>query len=107
MVTFYLFLLGVAALGAGAYLALYFSHIPGATEERLGEWEPLPPQLGKWLEQEERSSEGLIVETRHLLPEGSSNARKIIFQERHRDPKSREIMMIADEKVIKRKRIKS
>jgi len=106
VVTFYLFLLAVAALGAGAYLALFFSHIPGATEERLGEWEALPPHLGEWIEQEERAEDGSLIERRHLLPEGDTTGRKIILQERHRHSETREIVRVLDEKFSRRKRIK-
>lgn len=104
---FYIFLLLVAALGVGAYLAFFFSHVPGASEERLGEYEPLPPDLGQWKEESERTSDGLVREARHLFQEATGfGAGTLVVQVRYRDPESREIVRIEPERVVPRKRIK-
>lgn len=107
MVTFYLFLLGVGAVGAGAYLFLFLSHVPGAKDERLGVLEPLPPQMGEWVEQELKSSDGLVVEQRYLHPESTGfSGPKILRQVRYRHPETREIVRVDPEQVVKRKRIR-
>lgn len=108
MVTLYLFLLGVGAVGAGAYLFLFMSHVPGAKDERLGVLEPLPPQMGEWVEQEARSSDGFVVERRYLNPESTGfSGPKILLQVRYRDAETREIVRVDPEQVIKRKRVRA
>lgn len=102
MVSFYVFLLIVGAIGALAYLALFMSHVPGAADERLGTLEPLPEKLNEWVEDQAQSADGLVCERRHLMSEPSSG--KMILQVRYRDPTSRDILRIEPERVIKRKR---
>ncbi len=104
MVTFYVFLLIVAAVGALAYLALYFSHVPGAADERLGELEDLPKSLNEWVEDEQPSEDGLICERRHLMPD--TFASRMTLQVRYRDPATRDIVRIDPEVTIKRRRVR-
>ena len=104
---FYVFLLIVAALGALVYVAFFMSQVPGATEERLGQLEPLPPHLGQWLEVDTELAESRIKEVRHLLSESTGFAGpRLIRQVRYRDPDSHEILEIEPEERIKRKRIR-
>src|SRR6187551_1697958 len=72
VVSFYVFLLIVGAIGALAYLALFMSHVPGAADERLGTLEPLPEKLNEWVEDQAQSADGLVCERRHLMSEPSS-----------------------------------
>lgn len=108
MVTLYVFILAVGAVGAGAYMFLFLSHVPGAKEERLGVLEALPPNMGEWIEEPVPSEDGLVVEKRHLQPESSGfGGAKYLLQVRYRDPKTREILRVDPEQIIKRKRIRS
>lgn len=101
-------MLVIAALGSGAYLALFFSHVPGATDERLGGFEPLPPHLGQWQTVDASSEDGLVREERYLFrASGSGGAGTVTFQVRYRDPNSREIVRIEPEVVTKRRRAKT
>jgi hypothetical protein len=106
VLSFYFFLLGVGAIGAVAYLLLFFAHVPGAREERFGTLSELPKNLGKWLKAREPNKEGLIRERRRLLEEGSGGER-ILVQVRYRDPKTNTIVRIGPEKVVRRKRVSS
>jgi hypothetical protein len=104
---FYLFLLLVAAISIGVYLLFIFSQIPGAKEQRLGVLEELPANLGQWKADDE-DADGLVREVRHIFHESSGllSSGKLIRQERYRDKQSGEIVRVAPEQVIKRKRIK-
>lgn len=102
VVTFYVFLLIVGALGAVAYLLMFMSHVPGAANERFGTLDALPSSLNKWVEDEALSSDGLVCERRHLMAE--QDASKMILQVRYRDPKSHEIVRVEAEQTIKRRR---
>lgn len=104
--TFYVIMLVIAALGSGAYLALFLTHIPGAGEERLGVYEPLPPDIGKWVEDPEPTAEGWIRERRTLYEGSPEGAGKFTYQARLRDPKTREIISVEPERVEKRRRRK-
>jgi len=105
VVTFYVFLLIVAAVGALAYLALFMSHVPGAAEERLGKFEALPGRLNEWVQDDALSEDGLVCERRHLMPNPSVN--RLILQVRYRDPTTRDIVRVAPEVTIKRRRVRS
>lgn len=105
MVTLYVFILIVGAVGGGAYLALFFSLVPGAKDERLGKLEELPAEIGKWVPAAERTEEGLIQETRYLSAEPSgSDPVKIIIQVRYRDPGTSDIVRVDPEKTYRRRR---
>lgn len=105
---FYVFLLLLAAAGVAVYLLFFLSHVPGATEERLGEYEPLPEGLGAWQVEKEGSAagaaadQGLVREQRLLLQEGG---RRFIKQVRYRSAETREIVRIEPEEVISRRRM--
>ncbi len=111
---FYVFLLIVAALGAGAYMALFLTHVPGASDERLGRLEPLPDDLGKWKVDEESEAgraaarAGLKREERCLYREaqGLFGAGKFVRQTRYRSLETGEIVRAEPEVVTRRKRVK-
>lgn len=104
---FYVFLLLLAAAGVAVYLLFFLSHVPGATEERLGEYEPVPEDLGRWKidEASEQAraarAEGLVREERLLLQEGG---KRFIKQARYRDADTREIVRVDPEQLVTRKR---
>lgn len=103
VLTLYLFILGVGAVGALAYMMLFLSHVPGAKDERFGKLEALPADLQKWIQTPEPSGDGLVREQRHLLEEGSG---RLILQVRFRDPKTQEIVRVLPEEFVKRRRIR-
>lgn len=104
-VSFYLLLLLIAAIGAAAYLLLFFSHVPGAHEERFGSLPQLPESFGKWIKDPEPNEEGLIRERRQLLEEASSGER-IIRQVRYRHPDTKKIVRVLPEKIVRRRRVR-
>lgn len=105
---FYVFMLLLAAAGVAVYLLFFLTHVPGATEERLGELEPVPDDLGRWLvdtetpEGQAARSEGLLREKRLLLQEGG---KRFIKQVRYRNAETREIVRIEREELVPRKRL--
>lgn len=107
MVTLYVFLLIVGAIGAVAYLLLFFSHVPGATDERFGTLEELPGELGVWLKDEQKSSETMVTERRYLPADPSGgDTTKLVIQVRHRDRSTGEIVRIDPEETYRRRRKK-
>lgn len=101
---FYFFLLGVAALGALVYLGLFFAHVPGASEERLGVWEPLPKDLNEWCDR--GLEDGLVREERYLFDDSAGGPGKLSLQVRFRDPVTRAIVRIAPETLVPRRRVR-
>jgi hypothetical protein len=107
---FYVFLLLIGVAGVAIYLAFVVREVPGLMSKRLGELEPLPPDLGKWkLDLESEAGkladvEGLRRETRVLWNEGAG---KLTYQTRYRDARSNAIVRIEAERVEKRRRIKT
>ncbi|NLE85478.1 MAG: hypothetical protein GX607_03670 [Myxococcales bacterium] len=106
---FYVLMLLFAVAGIAAYLLLFLSHVPGAREERLGEYEPLPENLGRWTvvvggePGQASGDEGLVREERLLLQEGG---RRLIKQVRYRHPETREIVRVDPEELIVRRRLR-
>ena len=110
MLYFFLVLLG--GLGAAVYLLLIYREVPGAVEERLGELQALPEDLGVWKADEDSdqakraADQGLLREVR-LLYEPSKHlfaSEKFIRQVRYRDSATRKIERIEPDEVIKRRR---
>ncbi len=105
VVTFYVFLLVVGAIGAIAYLAMFMSHVPGAADERLGKLQELPQELNEWVEDAKRTEDGLIRETRYLMSDTTTT--RLTLQVRLRDPNTRDIVRVEPEKNIKRRRVRT
>ena len=109
---FYVFLLGVAALGGVIYLFIAGMY-PGLKEERFGVLEPLPPNLGKWESDTESeagraaAAKGHKLEVRFLFEEGGLiSSGKLLRQARLRDAQSNEILKVLADEPIKRKRVR-
>jgi len=109
---FYVFLLGVAAVGGVIY---FFAAglFPGLREERFGVLEPLPPNLGKWQTDTESdagraaAAAGKKREVRLLFEAGGLiGSGKLSRQTRLRDATSNEILEVLPEEEVPRKRIK-
>ena len=109
---FYVFLLGVAALGGLVYLFIAGMY-PGLKEERFGVLEPLPSNLGQWQVDPDSepgraaTADGKKLEVRFLYEEGGLfSSGKLLRQSRLRDAASNEILTVLPDQPIKRKRIR-
>lgn len=109
---FYLFLLGVAALGGVIYLFVA-GLFPGLKEERFGVLEPLPSNLGKWESDTESAAgraataRGRRLEVRLLFEEGGLfGGGKLTRQSRLRDATTNEIVEVLPDERVKRRRIR-
>jgi hypothetical protein len=109
---FYVFLLGVAAIGGLIYLFVA-GLFPGLKEERFGVLEPLPPNLGQW--EEDAQSEagraaalrGKKLEVRLLFEEGGLLSQgKLLRQSRLRDASTNQILEVLPDQPLKRRRIR-
>lgn len=107
----YAFVFICGLLAAGAYLLFFLSQVPGAVEDRFGAFDALPPNLGKWLldenspEAASAETAGKIREIRCFFQEGSlGSGGTLIRQVRFRDSKTREIVSVEPEVLIKRRR---
>jgi hypothetical protein len=112
---FYVFLLLIGVVAVGIYLTFILTQVPGAAEERLGVFEALPGDIGKWKLDEESPeaglarAEGLRREVRllHEPKQGLFGADVLVTQVRLRDGATNEIVRIEPERRTARRRIKS
>ncbi len=109
---FYLFLLGVAAVGGIIY---WFAAglFPGLKEERFGVLEPLPENLGRWQDDVESeagraaAAAGQKREVRLLFEEGGLfGSGRLLRQARLRDASTNKILGVLPDEVVKRRRIR-
>lgn len=107
---FYLLILFLAAAGGVIYFYFFMHSVPGAREERFGELEPLPPDLGTWKEDVDSpeasaaETEGLKREVRFFFEEGKQ---RLLKQVRYRNRDTNEIVRADADEVVKRRRLKS
>ncbi len=116
-------LIAIAAIAIGAYLLLVFREVPGAIEERLGEYEALPQDLGEWRQVTQgadgaaqdsapqditpQAGPGELCEVRLLHQQGGTFSRpKLIRQVRYRDAETRKILRVEPDEELKRRRVK-
>lgn len=110
----YVFLFLLALGGVAVYLVFILREVPGMAEQRLGRLE-LPPDLGKWLADEESpdgeraKSEGMRREVRRLWDEnaGFLGRGRLLEQVRYRDRETNEIVRVEPDRVLKPRRVKS
>jgi hypothetical protein len=99
----------LAALGIGIYLIVFFGHVPGATEERLGVLEPLPPDVGQWKEEPEASAPiraGEPVLKREVRTYFDEAHNRLLRQVRYRSLDTDEIVRVDPDQVVKRRRVR-
>jgi hypothetical protein len=107
---FYLFILFLAAAGSVIYFYFFMHSVPGAREERFGELEPLPPDLGTWKEDVDSSeaaaakAEGLKREARFFFEESKE---RLVKQVRYRSRDTNEIVRTEADEVVKRRRLRA
>jgi hypothetical protein len=107
------FVILIAALGAGLYLTIMYSSIPGAVDERLGKLDALPDNLGLWTPDTDSEAGKLALakgkrrEVRTLYePGGLLRRHCLVIQGRLRDVQSGEIEDIEPEQRVTRRRHK-
>ncbi len=108
------FLIIAAGLGTMLYLLIMYTSIPGAIDERLGELDPLPENLGQWVvdgdspEAKKALDSGLQREVRilHQSPRGLFGKEKLVRQVRYRNQANGEIEHVEPEVAELRKRSK-
>jgi hypothetical protein len=108
-------LLACIALGALAvYLLLVFGEVPGAIEERFGELEGLPRNLGEW-EADEDSAEGRAARERGQVRErrtwrepgvGWLRQDRLVLQVRYKNRESGAVERSEADRPLRRRRIK-
>lgn len=111
MVFGFIFMIGV--IGILFYLLVIYREVPGAVEQRLGVWEALPDDIGKWKvdtdspEAAEAQRKGLKRETRlwHDPNAGFLGRGKLVRQTRYRNA-SNEIVRVDPDEVVERKRVR-
>lgn len=107
---FYLLILFLAAAGGVIYFYFFMHSVPGAREERFGELEPLPPDLGTWKEDTDSPeasaahAEGLKRESRFFFEEGKQ---RLVKQVRYRSLATNEIVRADADEVVKRRRLRA
>lgn len=104
----YVFLMGIVVVGTAVYLAIMYTAIPGAVEERLGAYEQLPGPLDVWMEDPANASQDPAVtrEVRYLLERGKGlfSGEQLVKQSRLRHRESGEIIEVLAEERMKRRR---
>ena len=108
-------LLGCVALGALAvYLLVVFREVPGAVEERLGELEGLPTNLGEW-QVDDSSEEARAAAERGQLRErrtwrqpgaGWLGQDRLILQVRYKNRASGAVEHAEPDRPVPRRRVK-
>lgn len=108
------FLLIATALGTLVYLVLVHGSVPGSLDERLGELEPLPPNLGQWVPDDGSEAlrgatrEGFRREVRylHVPASGLLSKEYLVRQVRYRNLATAEIGHVEPEQKTARRRRK-
>jgi hypothetical protein len=97
----------VAALlfWGGVFTVFFSTQGSSPLEFILGRYEPLPADLGKWVEFGVEEQTGLLREERLLLPDADSSGRDLVHQVRYRHPATRVIVRVEPERRIRRRRV--
>jgi hypothetical protein len=110
----FVFVLLVAAFGTGLYLAIMYSSIPGAVDERLGTLEALPDSLGQWVVDtvsdagKQAAIAGKVREVRTLHQGGGLFSREhFVVQVRLRNAETGEVESVESEQHVPRRRLKT
>lgn len=111
----YLFVLGLGFLGICVYLLVIFREVPGAIDERLGQLEALPEDVGVW-KPDETSTEGKAALEQGLRREerlwhdpsgGRFGGERLVRQVRYRNLETNAIDRVDDDVVVRRRRVKA
>ncbi|HTM45327.1 MAG TPA: hypothetical protein VL137_10255 [Polyangiaceae bacterium] len=108
----YAFLLLLGLLGLATYLLVIFREVPGAVDERLGQFEALPSDVGQW-RSDETSDAGRAALAQGERREvrlwqhhsgGFFSSEQLCEQVRYRDVSTGQILRSEPDRPIKRKR---
>lgn len=111
----YVFLFALGLLGVAAYLLVIFREVPGAVEERLGNLDALPDDIGQW-RIDDSSTEGQAATERgeqrevrvwHQPSGGLFGGERLCEQVRYRRLDSGEITRSEADRPLKRRRRKT
>lgn len=116
MIGAFLFLSVIAFIGWLIYLLVVHREVPGALEQRIGVFEPLPADIGKW-KMDDESEEGKAAAARGLRREerlfhdpnagGMLGGGKLVRQVRYRNRATNEIVKVEPDEPVKRKRVRA
>ena len=86
--------------------AIFFSSQGSSLQEFLfGRYEAPPEHLNTWRDTGVEEPSGLLRQERLLFPAGRSESRFLLRQVRYRDPHSNEIVRVAPEERVARRRV--
>lgn len=111
----YAFVFALGLLGLAAYLLVIFREVPGAVEERLGNLDALPDDIGQW-RIDDSSAAGQAATARgeqrevrvwHQPSGGLFGGERLCEQVRYRHIDSGEIARSEPDRPLKRRRHKS
>jgi hypothetical protein len=89
-----------------AVFATFFASQGTSTLEFLfGRFEPPPDHLNTWRDVGTEPSSGLLLQERLLFPDGRQNSPVLLRQVRYRDPISKQIVRVAPEERVRRRRM--
>lgn len=111
----YLMLLFVGIAAVAVYLLVVFREVPGAVNERWGELEGFPDDLGEWTTDSdseaaiEAGTRGLGREVRTWREPGTGwlGRDRLLLQVRYRNLSNGEIESVEPDRVIQRRRTKT
>jgi len=90
---------------AAVFAAFFTSQGTSALEFLLGRFEAPPDDLNTWRDTGIEHPSGLLRQERLLFPEGRQNGPILLRQVRYRDPVSNEIVRVAPEERLRRRRV--
>lgn len=90
---------------AAVFMAFFTSQGTSALEFLLGRFEAPPDHLNTWRDMGVEQSSGLLRQERLIFPGGRQNGSYLLRQVRYRDPISNEIVRVAPEERVRRRRI--
>jgi len=90
---------------AGVFLVFFASQGTTPLEFLFGKFEPLPDDLNQWHEAGVEPGSSLVREQRLVLPAGRSDGPILLRQSRYRDPSTGQIVRVAPEERVRRRRI--
>jgi len=90
---------------AAVFGTFFTSQGTSALEFVLGRFEPPPEDLNTWRDLGIEQTSGLLRQERLLFPAGHQDGPVLLRQVRFRDPNSNEIVRVAPEERVRRRRI--
>jgi hypothetical protein len=89
---------------AAVFSAFFTSQGSSVVEFLLGRFEPPPDHLNTWRDMGIEQPSGLLRQERLIFPDGRESSPVLLRQVRFRDPVSKEIVRIAPEERVPRRR---